>query len=92
MRARERAKEARNILFFRPSWARYPAVGYRGFPSLPSAARFTPGYLSFARFAAQESGMKPNDELRMTNYELKNTQRFLIQEGMNREGTTTHLT
>ncbi len=42
-----RAKEACNILFFRPSWARYPAVGYRGFPSLPSAARFTPGYLSF---------------------------------------------
>jgi len=33
---------------------RYLAVRYRGFPSLPLAARFTPGYLSFARFAAQE--------------------------------------
>jgi hypothetical protein len=51
----ERAEEACNILFFRPSRARYPAFRCRGLPSPPSAARFTPGYLSFARFAAQES-------------------------------------
>jgi hypothetical protein len=47
-----RAKEKEIASIFRPFRARQFAARYRGFPSLPLADRFTPGYASCARFAA----------------------------------------